>query len=233
MTVKNAEYYGYKVGNKFKFKEGVSDDERNENFIESEILELIRDDFSSCPLFKDEHGKEDYEDLHLLEKIATERTLKPQDLGCWQQVVGVIGEDRASEELQKVIDIKESEVLWDERGELFEAFHWEYTPQGYSFWAMIEEGKSPYTEEIIPVATENVPSVAAMILAADDLTTESSVENIQSLLGTAYAEDISVYITVDSVKVYWKHYEFVVDNKVSLGKIIECIDVLEGQLVGD
>lgn len=165
MTVKNAEYYGYKVGDKFKFKEYVSDDKRNESFIGSEILELIRDDDSSCPKFKDECEMEDYEDLHLLEKI--------------------------------------------------------------------EEGKVSYTEEIIPVATENVPSTAAMILAADDLTTESSVENIQSLLGAAYAEDISVYITVDSVKVYWKHYEFVVDNKVSLGKIIECIDVLEGQLVNE
>lgn len=216
MTVKNAEYYGYKVGDKFKYKGGVSDNERNERFIGSEILELIWDDNSLCPKFKDECGNERYECLDLLEKIATERTLKPQDLGCWQQVVDVIGEDRASEELQKVIDIKDSQgKFWSEGDELLDAFQWDLTPQGHSFWEKIEEGKSPYTEEIIPVATE------------------SSVENIQALLGTAYAKDISVYITVDSVKVYWKHYEFVVDNKVSLGEIIECIDVLEGQLVNE
>lgn len=65
--------------------------------------------------------------------------MKPQDLGCWKQVADVIGEERASIELQKVID-SGCTSLSASGNNIFEAFIWTETPQGLDFWWQIDEG---------------------------------------------------------------------------------------------
>tara|TARA_Y100000310_G_C20520906_1_gene733625 strand:+ start:223 stop:735 length:513 start_codon:yes stop_codon:yes gene_type:complete len=64
--VKNCEYYGYKVGDKFRIidKEGVASDIGNCN-----ILTLSQDDGSDCPKFDGDNGNRGYASLCALEKI--------------------------------------------------------------------------------------------------------------------------------------------------------------------
>ena len=64
--IKNCEYYGYKVGDKFRIidKEGVVSDIGNCN-----ILTLSQDDGSDCPKFDGDNGNRGYASLCALEKI--------------------------------------------------------------------------------------------------------------------------------------------------------------------
>lgn len=69
---KNTEYYGYKVGDKFKYK---SDVDVNGTFSSSDTLILDLDDHSIVPRFRNQYGQNAYEYLELLEKIED----KPQE----------------------------------------------------------------------------------------------------------------------------------------------------------
>lgn len=82
--------------------------------------------------------------------------IKVENMACYEQVVNVIGHARAKIELFKVIsnlgDSEEcsywgcftEETLLD--GSLFEAFYWDYTPQGYDFWKNVSDGFNPYDD---------------------------------------------------------------------------------------
>lgn len=60
---------------------------------------------------------------------------------CFKQVADVIGEERAVEELGKV-----DRIIYDD-ATLDAAFMWDESPQGPSFWGVIDDGKNPYTEK--------------------------------------------------------------------------------------
>lgn len=64
---KNAEYYGYKVGDEFKYKS--RSESMNYIFDINDVLILDNDDGTSCPRFVNQNGFRGYESLRLLEKI--------------------------------------------------------------------------------------------------------------------------------------------------------------------
>lgn len=68
--------------------------------------------------------------------------MKPQNLGCWQQVVNALGEERAAVELQKVIDTPAA-LLDHNAKSVSVAFIWVNTPQGIDFWRYVEKGHYP------------------------------------------------------------------------------------------
>lgn len=71
--------------------------------------------------------------------------IKIETLGCYQQVVDVIGVEKAKVELFKVMqstDIRSISLY----GDLGYAFTWFFTPQGKSFWDDVNNGRWPYEE---------------------------------------------------------------------------------------
>lgn len=70
--VKNASYYGYKVGDKFKYKDGVVNSQVL-MFNDYEILTLIDDDGSEAPYFECRNkDRRSYENLELLKYFQEE-----------------------------------------------------------------------------------------------------------------------------------------------------------------
>ena len=66
--------------------------------------------------------------------------MKPTDLKCYPQVAAVIGETLTDYELGRVIDCEEC----DKGTAFFLGFSRDDSPQGYSFWRLIEQGQNPY-----------------------------------------------------------------------------------------
>ena len=64
----NAQYYGYRVGDKFKYKSGVNLNEISGIFASGDTLILELDDDSIAPRFRNQYGQNAYEYLELLEK---------------------------------------------------------------------------------------------------------------------------------------------------------------------
>lgn len=71
----NAQYYGYRVGDKFRYKPGVNLNEISDIFASGDTLILELDDDSIAPRFRNQYGQNAYEYLELLEKIED----KPQE----------------------------------------------------------------------------------------------------------------------------------------------------------
>ena len=71
---KNAEHFGYKVGDKFKYLPKVKS--VNGKFDRNDVLTLQYDDGTHCPRFENQYNIKAYEYLHLLEKL--EETDNPQ-----------------------------------------------------------------------------------------------------------------------------------------------------------
>ncbi len=73
--------------------------------------------------------------------------IKIETMGCYQQVVDVIGTEKAKVELFKAMEsyIKpEDEDYWDVSNELTGAFYWTNTIQGHHFWNYIDRKDTPY-----------------------------------------------------------------------------------------
>jgi hypothetical protein len=77
--------------------------------------------------------------------------MKPhiKELGCYKQVANIIGEANAQKELWKVVHCKEVLELvgndhCDWENELNCCFTWEATPQGFTFWSLIDDWINPY-----------------------------------------------------------------------------------------
>lgn len=77
------------------------------------------------------------------EKPMNTNKLTPRSLGCFQQVADVIGEEAAEVELHRVIDCPKDLIVDDAGESLIEAFLWDDTPQGSSFWGAIDYGLIP------------------------------------------------------------------------------------------
>lgn len=68
--------------------------------------------------------------------------ITPRNLGCFEEVANVIGEECAEEELQKVIDLGLIDDF-DVELELLQAFRWSESSQGDYFWDCIHDGDVP------------------------------------------------------------------------------------------
>lgn len=79
MDCKNAEYYGYVVGDKFRYHDDAGEMNKTSFFRRSEgtVFTLLEDDSSDCPYFEDENGVKAHEELTLLVKIEKESTTEP------------------------------------------------------------------------------------------------------------------------------------------------------------
>ena len=73
--------------------------------------------------------------------------ITPRSMACFDEVAKVIGEDKAEEELQKVLDCDAKYIDLDVDKPLIQAFEWSLTPQGGSFWAAISCDVNPYPPE--------------------------------------------------------------------------------------
>ena len=294
---KNAEYYGYKVGDKFRYRDGIVELDKTTVFRGSDesVLTLLEDDGSDCPYFKNEDGVKGYEDLNLLVKIeeestteptfkykigdkvladgtiyeitglpgvygtsdknyqgldpldndygafveeditgyaekdgeppesCTEETIKPQDLGCWKQVVDVIGEERAAVELQKVIDIKDnSEVsLEKEANGVCYAFIWSHTPQGHSFWNDIDDGIDPEMYKDTNQNEDFVEAVEADNKAIDDEAVFGIVVRQCDI-----PEGCTVSVERDKVSISFDHKYYFVTSVAAYEKTMQAIRLL-------
>ncbi len=74
--------------------------------------------------------------------------VKIETMGGYQQVVDVIGVEKAKVELFKMLNFypKITPVLVELDQELQLSFDWEESIQGFQFWADIDEGENPYGE---------------------------------------------------------------------------------------
>ncbi len=64
-----------------------------------------------------------------------------EDLVCFPEVERVLGEQRAKLELFKALNTPN--LLWWEDGTLLNAFDWETSIQGHSFWWNVRRGTHP------------------------------------------------------------------------------------------
>ena len=62
----------------------------------------------------------------------------------FKQVASVIGKVNALEELCKAYRERRKGKYFDTKEDLLGAFEWRSTPQGHTFWRLIDEGKYPY-----------------------------------------------------------------------------------------
>jgi hypothetical protein len=72
--------------------------------------------------------------------------MKPEELGCFEQVANVIGADAARYELQLVIDYINRhgpDALWNKNGDLQTSFDWQVSPQANDFWYYISLNRFP------------------------------------------------------------------------------------------
>lgn len=67
-----------------------------------------------------------------------------EDLKVFPAVAAVIGETRAKVELFRLQGV---ECHFTDEKILIEAFVWDYTPQGVSFWSDIDGGVNPYDNQ--------------------------------------------------------------------------------------
>lgn len=72
--------------------------------------------------------------------------IKIETMGCYQQVVDVIGVEKAKVELFKAMESYQEPVedVWDTSKPLVEGFCWANTLQGHHFWNDIDGEVNPY-----------------------------------------------------------------------------------------
>ena len=76
MSIKNAEYYGYKVGDKFT----VNSDYPYDDDLQGELVTMIYDDESINPQFRKENGGNTFITLeYITPKMKNYREMKPKD----------------------------------------------------------------------------------------------------------------------------------------------------------
>ena len=72
--------------------------------------------------------------------------IKIETMGCYQQVVDVIGVEKAKVELFKAmesyVDLGDDRP-WNIARDLLNCFYWKNTVQGNYFWHMIAKGRCP------------------------------------------------------------------------------------------
>lgn len=87
-----------------------------------------------------------------------EEVLTPRDLACFQEVADAIGEEAAEIELGKVLACDNKSLVVKTDKPLLLAFNWGQTPQGGSYWSVIEDGVIP-TSFCEPVSIESDATV--------------------------------------------------------------------------
>lgn len=225
---KNAEYYGYKVGDKFKYKSDVNVNDTSGTFSSGDTLILDLDDHSTIPRFRNQYGQSAYECLELLEKIED----KPQSyadfvgkaLTVKQGGYGFSGDYIGS---SWVIDGYQDDGYFDSAGFKVkghdndgigfvgvESFFPDGLVDGLSADTLIEPSDSEEGQREVTETETKCPSTA-----------------IQEILLACFDDKISVEISMDSVKVKWRGLTFVVDIEVGLEKVLNAIDILSEQQV--
>ena len=81
---KNAEHFGYKVGDKFRYVPKALD--INQKFDPNDVLTFVSDDGSCCPQFENQNKIVCYEYLRLLEKLEEINNLQERQ----QQVTEIV-----------------------------------------------------------------------------------------------------------------------------------------------
>lgn len=122
--------------------------------------------------------------------------MKPQELGCFEQVKAVLGEQGAIEELQKVIDC--DGVNWQDKNNnnLIQVFEWATSPQDFEFWVDVQEGTVPqgYTP---PSATKNIIELAWIAPEQMDEIKEFIAEKVKENLYTIRGMNVDSFIIDD------------------------------------
>lgn len=114
--------------------------------------------------------------------------MKPEELGCFEQVKDVLGELGAIQELQKVID---SGVTIHSKGSsLASSFTWDSTQQGWDFWYEVSEDRVPKGYE--------PPSSTKEIIAATGITSEQ-MDEIKYFIVQTVKDKLSVNVNLQPV----------------------------------
>ena len=107
---KNASYYGYKVGDKFKYKDSVVNSQVL-MFNDYEILTLLEDDDSEVPYFEGRNkDRRSYENLELLEQFHEEEdnptiTYEPHNVTINWKGINFTNSEVSSDEILDCIKI--------------------------------------------------------------------------------------------------------------------------------
>ena len=223
---KNAEYYGYKVGEKFEYKSDVDVNGISGTFSSSDTLILDLDDHSTVPRFRNQYGQSAYEYLEYLEKIEDKSpsyadfvgralTVKQDGYGFSDEYIGSswVIEGYLDDGYYGSAGFKVKGH--DNDGIEFvgvESFFPDGLVDGLSADTLIEPSDSEEGQQEVSETETKCPSTA-----------------IQEMLLACFDDKISVEISMDSVKVKCCGLPFVVDKEVGLEQVLKAIDILSEQ----
>lgn len=139
-------FKGFKIGQEFEIldAEHIGVDEKYSNSDKMLVTSVTSHGNALCDNcygYTPEWVTEGY--LKLIKDVPKESPkITPRNLGCFEEVANIIGEESAEEELQKVIDLGLIKDL-DVELELLQTFKWSDSPQGDYFWDCIHSGYVP------------------------------------------------------------------------------------------
>lgn len=136
--------------------------------------------------------------------------MKPEELGCFEQVKDVLGELGAIEELQKVID--SGVTIHSERASLVSSLTWDSTQQGWDFWYEVSEGRVPKGYE--------PPSSTKEIIAATGITPEQ-MDKIKDFIVQTVKDKLSVNVNLQPAIGGLKADSVIVDDPAANDDVFE------------
>lgn len=221
---KNAKYYGYKVGDRFKYKSQAED--VTDVFNMGDVLILDEDDDTTCPRFENQNGVKAYEELYLLEKLEEPKSVNYADFVGSQLTVKLDGYGFCRDYIGTVFTIEAYSDTGYSGGHGFKV-------KGYDNWGLEFVGVESFfpnglVEEVTPQHEEVQPEGVQEVTENSQNCPSAA---IQEMLLSCFDDKISVDISMDSVKVVWRGLTFLVDEEVSLEQILKAVDLLSQQQV--
>ena len=135
--------------------------------------------------------------------------ITPRSMACFNEVAKVIGEDKAEEELQKVLGCDVKHLGLDVDKPLIQAFEWSLTPQGGSFWAETSCDINPYPVEPSVSTQETCSGRTATPVPPDK-------ENVVAGHTDSFKRDIGMYVEVYAELGEERLKDFIVEKIVEL-----------------
>lgn len=168
------------------------------------------------------------------------KQLTPKDLDCFQGVADIIGDERAEEELQKVIDagveVNSNEI------QVHDAFIWNESPQRYDFWASIYAGvlpdeyenfvvESDLTDERVDTALQNTAHPSQPPVNGDNDTQEATLEavwmlSIKDAMKVSEKFDVLFTVASDGLTADYCDNQYKLNNQQDLDNWLNAIQHL-------